>query len=95
MFSRRRWERPIAHAAMEEEMLRLRARFDAMETTQRIALEFGNVSEAKSEDVEAEEVVGEQVAEERLLRVVVKLGTREKMEVPMYEGNLNVEELFD
>jgi hypothetical protein len=30
-----------------------------------------------------------------LLRVVVKLGTRENMEVSMYEGNLNVEELLD
>jgi hypothetical protein len=29
--------------------------------------------------------------EERLLRVVVKMGTREKMQVPMYEVNLNVE----
>jgi hypothetical protein len=28
--------------------------------------------------------------EERLLRVVVNMGTREKIEVPMYEGNLNV-----
>jgi hypothetical protein len=30
-----------------------------------------------------------------LLRVVFKLGTREKMEVSMYEGNLNVEEFLD
>jgi hypothetical protein len=49
----------------------------------------------ENEDVETEEVVGEQAAEERLLRVVVKLGTRAKIEVPMYEGNLNVEELLD
>jgi hypothetical protein len=30
-----------------------------------------------------------------LLRVVVRLGGRAKIEVPMYEGNLDVEELLD
>jgi hypothetical protein len=33
--------------------------------------------------------------EEKLLRLVTKVGARPKMEVPMYEGNLNVEELLD
>jgi hypothetical protein len=80
---------------MEEEMRQLRARLDAMETTQRRAPEAGDVSEDESENIEEEEVVGEQATEERLLRVVVKMGTREKMEVPMYEGNLNVEEFLD
>jgi hypothetical protein len=80
---------------MGEEMRQLRAKLDAMETAQRRAPEAGDVSEAGSEDVEAEEVAGEQAAEERLLRVVVKVGTRAKIEVPMYEGNLNVEELLD
>jgi hypothetical protein len=28
------------------------------------------------------------------LRIVVKMGAREKIEVPMYEGNLDVEELL-
>jgi hypothetical protein len=27
--------------------------------------------------------------------VIVKLGAREKIEIPMYEGNLNAEELLD
>jgi hypothetical protein len=35
------------------------------------------------------------VAEERLLRVVAILGGRAKIEVPMYEGNLDAEELLD
>jgi hypothetical protein len=30
-----------------------------------------------------------------LLRAVVKMGARAKMEIPMYEGNLDVEELLD
>jgi len=63
--------------------------------TQRRAHEAGDASEAESEEVEAEEVVGEKETEERLLRVVVKMGARAKMEIPMYEGNLNVEELLD
>jgi hypothetical protein len=55
----------------------------------------GYVSDAKSEDVEAEEVAGEHIVEERLLRVVVRLGSRAKINIPMYEGNLDVEELLD
>jgi hypothetical protein len=45
--------------------------------------------------VEVEEVVAEDVAEERLLKAVVKLGARAKIDVPMYEGNLDTEELLD
>jgi hypothetical protein len=37
----------------------------------------------------------EDVADERLFRVVARIGAREKMEIPMYEGNLDVEELLD
>jgi hypothetical protein len=33
--------------------------------------------------------------EEHLLKAVVKLGARKKIDIPMYEGNLDVEELFD
>jgi hypothetical protein len=59
---------------MGEEMRKLRARLDAMETTQRRAPEVGDVSEAESEDIEEEEeVVGEKATEEQLLRDVVKL----------------------
>jgi hypothetical protein len=45
--------------------------------------------------MEVEGVAGEDVAEERLLRAVVKMGAKEKMEIPMYEGNLYVEELLE
>jgi hypothetical protein len=56
--------RPIENPSMEEEMRQLCARLDAMETTQRRAPDVGDISEAKSEDVEEEEAVGEQVVEE-------------------------------
>jgi hypothetical protein len=76
-------------------MKQLHAWLDAMETTQRRAPEGGDVIEVESEYVEAKEVVGEQAAEKLLLRAIIKMGTKEKIEVPMYEGNLNVEELLD
>jgi hypothetical protein len=45
--------------------------------------------------VEVEEVVAEDAAEERLLKMVVKLGARENIDVPMYEGNLDTKEFLD
>jgi hypothetical protein len=45
--------------------------------------------------VEAEEIAGEQTIEEHLLRDFFKLGTKAKIEFPMYEGNLNVDELIE
>jgi hypothetical protein len=39
--------------------------------------------------------VVEDAAEERLLRAFVKLGARENIDIPMYEGNLDTEELLD
>jgi hypothetical protein len=53
------------------------------------------MNDAESEEVEVEEVAGEYVAEEHLLREVVRLGARAKIEVPMHEGNLDAEELLD
>jgi hypothetical protein len=66
-----------------------------METTQRREPNVGDISDAESEEKEVEEVVVEDAAEECLLKVVVKLGAREKIDIPMYEGNLDVEELID
>jgi hypothetical protein len=42
-----------------------------------------------------EEFVAEDAVEERLLKVVARIGAREKMDILMYEGNLDVEELLD
>jgi hypothetical protein len=76
-------------------MRELRARMEVMEAAQRRAPDAGDVSDAERKYVEAEEVAGEHVAEERLLRAIVRLGSKAKIEVPMYEGNLDVEELLD
>jgi hypothetical protein len=43
---------PVANRAMEREMRELRARLDAMETTQRRAPDAGDVSEAEIENIE-------------------------------------------
>ena len=70
-------------------------RLDAMETTQIRALDAGDISEAESEEEEVEENVAEGATQDRLIKVVSKIGARERIEVPMYEGNLEVEELLD
>jgi hypothetical protein len=70
-------------------------RLDTMERTQRRALDAGDVSEAESEEAEGEENVAEDVAHDRLIKDTSKIGARARIEVPMYEGNLEVEELLD
>jgi hypothetical protein len=62
-----------------------------METRQRRELETGDISEAKGEKEEVEENDVEDVAHDHLIKVVSKIGARERIEVPMYEGNLEVE----
>jgi hypothetical protein len=93
----RRRDRPMPDPAVEREMRELRARLDAMETAQRRTVDTGDISEADSENEagHGEEVTVEDVVDERLFRVVARIGAREKMEIPMYEGNLDVEELLD
>jgi hypothetical protein len=80
---------------MEEEMRKLRMRINVMETTQIRALDAGDISEAKREEIEVEENVAEDDAQDRLLKVVSRIGARARIEVPMYEGILEVEELLD
>ena len=68
-----------------------------MEITQRWIVDVGDVSEAENENEAGaeEEVVAEDAVEYHIFRVVVRIGAREKMDIPMYEGNLDVEELLD
>jgi hypothetical protein len=84
---------PMPDPAVEREMRELHARLDAMETTQRRTVDIGDISEADSEyeaGHEGEKVAVEDAADERLFRAVARIGAREKMEIPMYEGNLDV-----
>jgi hypothetical protein len=91
-----RRDRKIPDPAVEREMRELCAMLDAMETTQRHTAGVGDINEAESEnEAENEEVAVEYAAEECLFRVVARIGSRAKMGIPMYEGNLDVEELLD
>jgi hypothetical protein len=67
-------------------------RLDGMETTQKRAPNTGDISETESEEIEVEEDVAEDAVEDCLLKAVSRIGARAKIEVPMYEGNLEVEE---
>jgi hypothetical protein len=88
---------PMPDPTREREMHKLCARIDAMETTQRCIVDVGDINEAESENEvgnEGEEVAVEDAVDERLLGVVARIGAREKMDIPVYEGNLDVEELL-
>jgi hypothetical protein len=93
-------DRPVVipNLAVEREMRELCARIDAMETRQRHTVDGGDITEAEIENEaghEGEEVAMKDAAEECLFRVVVRIGARKKMDIPVYEGNLDVEELLD
>jgi hypothetical protein len=83
--------------AMEREIHDLRARLEDMETSQRRTVSAGNLSDSKSEiEVEhEEEVATEDAANERLIRATARMGARAKMDIPVYEGNTDAEELLD
>ena len=87
----------MPNPSVEREMRELCARLDAMETSQMCTVVAGLISKAESENEAGheEEVIVEDVADERLFRVVARIGAREKMDIPVYEGNLDVDELLD
>ena len=72
----------------ERELRELQARMEAME---RKNLENTDTSD-EEESYENEQV---EVAEEvKVMKMMMKASNRLRVEVPMYEGNLNVEELM-
>jgi hypothetical protein len=94
----RRRDRPMPDPVVEREMHELHARLDAMETTQSCTVDTGDINKVESENEarnEGEEIAVEDAADECLFRVVARIGAREKMDIPVYEGNLDVEELLD
>ena len=82
---------------MERQMCDLREILEDMETTQRCTTSAGDISDSKSE-IEAEleeEVATEDASNECLIRSISRMGAREKIDIPVYEGNLDAEELLD
>jgi hypothetical protein len=73
---------------MEREMRDIRTRIKDMEIAQRHTTGVGDVSDSESENEaghEREEVTAEDATNERLIRVVARMGAREKMDIPVYE----------
>jgi hypothetical protein len=90
--------RQVQNLAMERDIHDLRARVMDIKIKQRRTTNVGDVNESESEDEvghEREEVAAEDATNERLIRDVARMGARVKMDIPVYEGNLDVEELLD
>jgi hypothetical protein len=93
----RRRGRKMTNPVMEREMCDLRARLEDMETAQKHTISAGDLSDSDSEvEFEREkEVATEDASNERLTKDISRMGAREKIDIPVYEGNLDVEELLD
>jgi hypothetical protein len=90
--------RQVPNPAMEREMFDIHTRLLDMEVAQRHTTGVGDVSESESEDEaghEGEEVTAEDATNECLIRAIARMSAREKMDILVYEGNLDVEELLD
>jgi hypothetical protein len=93
----RRRGRQMTNPVMEREMRDLRARLKYMEIAQRCTVSAGDLSDSESE-VEAEreeEVAAKDASNECLIKAIARMGARAKMDIPVYEVNLDVEELLD
>ena len=87
----------MADPSIERQMRDLRARLEDMETVKRCTTSAGDLSDFESE-VEAkreEKIVAKDASNELLIRAITRMGARENMDIPVYEGNLDAEELID
>jgi hypothetical protein len=84
--------------SMEREMHDLCVILKDMETSQRHTVDAGDLSDSKSENEvehEGEEVIEEDATNECLISAIARMGAKAKMDIPLYEGNLDAEELLD
>jgi hypothetical protein len=94
----RRRGRPAGNAEIEREMRDLRARLEEMETTQRRGVGAAEFSDPEIEEEAGhaeEEVTAEDASTERLIRAISRMSSKTKMDIPIYEGSLDAEELLD
>ena len=75
----------------------LRVRLEDMETAQRHTASSGDFSDSKDEiEVEREEeAAAEDAVNEHLIKAITRMGAKANMDIPVYEGNLDAEELLD
>jgi len=67
-------------------------RLDLLETTRRRDIDTGDISEP--EEI-SEEKVEEETSQEKMVKMIVGLSSKPILKLPIYEGNLNPEELID
>jgi hypothetical protein len=93
----RRRGRPAGNPEMERQMRDLRARLEEMETAQRRGVGAGEFSDSEVEEEAGheEEVTAEDASTERLIKAIARMSSKTKMDIPVYEGNLDAEELLD
>ena len=87
----RRRGRPTGNPKMERQIRDLRARLEDMEAAQRCTANAGDLSDSEGE-AEAEqqgEVAAEDAANERLIKAIAQMSSKTKMDIPVYEGNLD------
>jgi hypothetical protein len=90
--------RQVPNLATEREMCDIHAILEDMDTTQRLTAGARDLSDSESEnEVEhkGEEVTAEDAANECLIRVVSRMDAKAKMDILVYEGNLDTKELLD
>jgi hypothetical protein len=93
----RRRGRPAGNPEMDRQMRDLRERLEEMETTQSRTASAGDHSDSESEvEVEQQgELAAEDAANEGLIKAISWMSSKTKMDIPVYEGNLDAEELLD
>jgi hypothetical protein len=93
----RRRGRPAGNPEMEWQMRDLRARLEEMEIAQRRRVRAGDLSdfEVEEEAGHEEEVTAEDASTVQFIKAISRTGAKAKMDIPVYEGNLDVEELLD
>jgi hypothetical protein len=90
--------RQVQNPEVERDLHNILTRLVDMEIRQKCLADVGDISESESEDDAGhgeEEVTGEDAANECLLKAVARMGAKAKMDIPVYEGNLDVDEILD
>lgn len=86
------WGRPTTNQVLLDEVRHIRTRLDALETTRRRDIDIGDFDEAEQT---SKEEVEEETLEEKMINMIAWIIIKPRLDVPMYEGSLNPEELID
>ena len=83
------WGTQATQTNTQRELRQLQARMEAMERI------ISKIINTRDEGESSKQEKGEIADEVKVLRMLVKASNMLKVEVPMYEGNMNVEERMD